>query len=130
MAEQLFAHIGVPVMAGLILVVLKLLSSPDAGSWALCTDMALDFAFLSVGATGAIFIDTRIADHWGKDVSLYGIGVVLANLFLAAILALIRRRRVNSKIQVGPVGGVLDLFLGLLALCVTSSVIYVGYRSP
>lgn len=120
----LLAQIGIPLLAGLVLLVFEWAASKNPISWDECNGMGLDFAILSIGASGAIFINPRLLQHWGQYTPVYGIVTVLANLLLAAILVLRRRWRA------GPVdwkAGMLDLFLGVLSLSLICGVFYFGY---
>jgi hypothetical protein len=64
--EFLLAHIGVPFVAGVALVLFEAVASTEALSWDGCNAIGLDFAILSIGATGAIFVNPRLIDHWGE----------------------------------------------------------------
>jgi hypothetical protein len=96
----------------------------EALSWDSCNAIGLDFAILSIGATGAIFVNPRLIDHWGERTALYGIFVVLVNMTIAG-LVVYRRRWRQTPVAFGE--GVFDLFLGALALSVTSGVFASGY---
>ncbi|HEY4594634.1 MAG TPA: hypothetical protein VIJ61_19605, partial [Thermoanaerobaculia bacterium] len=91
LAEFLLAHIGIPLIAGLVLLFMVAASDNKPLSLDSSNDIALDFIILSVGATGAIFLNPRLTDHWKGFTPILGIVVTLVDLLLASILVYRRR---------------------------------------
>jgi hypothetical protein len=63
LAEFLLAHVGIPLIAGLVLLFMVAASDDKPLTLESSNDIALDFIILSVGATGAIFLNPRLTDH-------------------------------------------------------------------
>jgi hypothetical protein len=124
MGTFLFAHRGVPFLVGLALVFFVAAADREPISWSSCNDIAVDFGILSMGANGGIFLNPLLAQHWGTDTPVYGIGVVVANFVLTSFLVYRRRWR---TLPVGWLGGGFDLFLGALALTITCWAFASGY---
>lgn len=125
--EFLLAHLGIPFIAGLVLLFMVAATGTQPLSFDSCNEIALDFAILSIGANGAIFLNPRLIANWKELTAVYGIVVVLVNLLLASFLVYRRRWRQ------GPTTlwqAYLDLFFGVAALTVTTMVFYIGYNSP
>jgi len=109
---------------GLALVFFVAAADREPISWSSCNDIAVDFGILSMGANGGIFLNPLLAQHWGADTPVYGIGVVVANFVLTSVLVYRRRWR---RLPVGWLGGGFDLFLGALALTITCWAFASGY---
>lgn len=124
MITFLLAHIGVPLIAGIALIVFESASSRNPLSWDDGNEIGLDFTLLSIGATGAIFVNERLLRNWGENTPLYGILVVLVNMILAAWLLTRRRWREHPATAWQ---AFTDMFLGVLALSITCGVFAVGY---
>ena len=120
---EILAHLGVPFIAGLVILLVVAASEKDPITWDTCNDIGIDLTILSVGACGGIFANPTLIQHMGDNAATYGIVVVLCDLFLAGILVYIRRWRTTP---VGYLSGVRDLFLGLLTIGITGGVLYFG----
>jgi hypothetical protein len=91
MEWALLVHIGLPLVFGIAFVIFSVASSPTPPTWDIAIETALDLAILGIGATGAIFENQIIAKVFGEHAAVVGISVVGINLFLAALIVLIRR---------------------------------------
>ena len=128
MEEFLLAHVGVPLMAGLVLLFMVAASDSQPLTLHSCNEIALDLVILSTGATGAIFLDSRLGAHWKNFTPVIGIFVVLVDLLLASFLVYRRRwRPTDTPVSRGQ--AYLDLLLGALGLTVTVMVFYLGYQA-
>ena len=125
MVEFLVAHFGIPLVAGLVLVLMTAASDKAPLGLTSCNDIGLDFILLSTGANGAIFLNPRLSQHWSGSTPIVGILVVLANLLLASMLVYRRRWRDGSPSRAQ---AFIDLFLGAIGLGVTGFVFYLGYQ--
>jgi len=125
LAEFLLAHIGIPLIAGLVLLFMVAASDNKPLSLDSSNDIALDFIILSVGATGAIFLNPRLTDHWKGFTPILGIVVTLVDLLLASILVYRRRWRMGAPSRGD---AYLDFLLGILGLTLTVMVFYIGYQ--
>jgi hypothetical protein len=86
MQFDILAHIGVPLFAVACLLVLKAATRSVPVGWGNCNEMSLELAILSIGSTGGIFANPNLIKHFGENSGVYGILVVLADLFIAAIV--------------------------------------------
>ena len=120
----LLFHIGVPLLIGVALVFFVAAASRDPISWDTCNDIALDFAILSMGANGGIFLNPKLIQQWGDKTAVYGIGIVAANLVFAGIL--VYRRRWQATPVPWP-QGIFDLVLGGLAIGFTCGAFIAGH---
>src|SRR5215208_6670389 len=127
MGEFLLAHLGVPLMAGLVLLFMVAASDSQPLALHSCNEIALDLVILSTGATGAIFLDSRLVAHWMGFTPVVGIIVVLVDLLLASLLVYRRRWRPTGT-PVSRSQAYLDLLLGTLGLAFTVMVFYFGYQ--
>jgi len=116
LAEFLLAHVGIPLIAGLVLLFMVAASDNRPLTLDSSNDIALDFIILSVGATGAIFLNPRLTDHWKGFTPILGIVVTLIDLLLASILVYRRRWRARA-LSTGD--AFVDLLLGILGLTIT-----------
>jgi hypothetical protein len=117
----LLAHIAIPLIAGLVLVIFVRAASNQPVSWNDCYEVALDFVLISIGATGATFLNPKLSARWGERTPIYSILVVLLSMLLAAVLIYRHHHRSGDA---GPLGGSFDLFLGVLSLMVVSMMFY------
>jgi hypothetical protein len=120
----LLAHIAIPVVAGLVLVFFVQATHTERLSWNSCNEVALDFVLISVGATGALFLNPKLTAKWGERAAVYGILIVLVNLFFASLLVY---RSNHREKMVGRGTGFIDFCLGIAGLVLISLVYYVGY---
>ena len=125
MEIEVIAHIGIPLLAGLLVILLVAAADEKPISWFSCNDIGLDLAILSIGANGGIFVNPTIIKHWGEATPVYGIVVVLSDLFLAGLLVYKRRWR---RAPIKAWHGIADLFFGSLAVLITTRVLYLGLK--
>jgi len=150
MFVALLAHIAIPLLAGLILVLF--VRAKDGFTWSSCNEIAIDQVLISIGATGAIFLNQKLNNKYEGALAIYGILIVLANLILAVLLIYrsygrerardvyimaenplsigppLYRKISASRLKVSWRQGYLDLFLGAMALVLTCLVYWVGYQ--
>jgi hypothetical protein len=124
MLVALLAHIAIPVVAGVALVFFVQATNPKGLSWNSCNEVALDFILISVGATGALFLNPKLTAKWGEKAAVYGILIVLINLFFASLLVYRSNHREGI---VGRGAGFIDFCLGIAGLVLISLTYYVGY---
>jgi hypothetical protein len=127
MEQFLLAHLGIPLLAGLVFMLLVASSEKEPLSLAKCNDIALDFILLSIGASGAVFLSPKLSAHWAELTPVVGILLVLVDLVLASILVYRRRWRVDAPTRTQ---AYLDLALGVLGLTITVALFYTGYQAP
>src|SRR5690348_8724368 len=125
MEIEVIAHIGIPLLSGLLVILLVAAADEKPISWFSCNDIGLDLSILSIGANGGIFVNPTIIKHWGEATRVYGIVVVPSDLFLAGVLVYKRRWR-KSPVTVWQ--GLTDLFFGSLAVLITTRVLYLGLK--
>jgi hypothetical protein len=125
MLIEILAHIGVPIAAVICLIVFKASSRTKAIGWDNCNEVALELAILAIGATGGIFANPNLIKHFGGNIGIYGIFVVLVDLVLAAIL-IYRGRFRTPDTPVTAWKGLGDLFIGCLCVAVTTEVIFLA----
>lgn len=113
-------------MAGLVLIVFRITASPEPISWANCNEIAVEFALISIGANGAIFLNPNLIERWGVSTPIYGILAVLVNLLIAGTLMYRDRRRTPP---VSRKQGIVDLFLGVISISITSGILAAGYKA-
>lgn len=124
MLTALLAHIAIPVVAGLALVFFVQATHPEGLSWNSCNEVALDLILISVGATGALFLNPKLTAKWGEGTAVFGILIVLINLFFASLLVY---RNNHRQGMIGRGAGFIDLCLGISGIVLISLVYYVGY---
>src|SRR5580692_8284653 len=95
MGNELLAHIGVPFVVALVIIILRAATRDKPVGWHNCNEMAIEMAILSIGATGGIFVNPNLIKHFGEKNGLYSILVVVSTLVFAAIL--IYRDRWRTK---------------------------------
>jgi hypothetical protein len=134
----LLAHIAIPVIAGLCLVFF--IRARDGITWASCNEVAIDFVLISIGATGALFLNPKLTTKWGPAAAIYGMLIVLGNLLFASILVYRGNRRHRNQEQMEQMAlflrplpvtwqeGYVDLFFGMIGLVLTLLVYWFGYR--
>jgi len=120
MGIEILAHIGIPVAAGLVLLLFIAASDREPISWASCNDIALDLCILSVGACGGIFANPSLIKTLGERAAVYGILVVLGDLLCAGVLVYLRRWR---KMEPSARSGLSDVLLGLLTVALTANML-------
>lgn len=125
MSLDLLAHIVVPLLAVLIVLLWRATARTSPIDWEDCNEIAVELTILSIGASGAIFINPEIVAKFGERASLYGILIVLTNVLLAGIN--IGRAKGHKKAKpVTASQGLLDLFLGVFSLMLAIYVIIWG----
>jgi hypothetical protein len=121
------AHIGLPLMFGVVFMVFTAASSPTDPSWDIAVETALDLAILGIGATAAIFENPTIVAAFKEHAAEVGIGVVAIDLLFSSLIVLIRRdifHRTERKLG----WSVVVLTLGTLSIVATTSVLAYSYR--
>lgn len=144
MLIALLAHIAIPVIAGLCLVFF--IRARDGLTWASCNEVAIDFVLISIGATGALFLNPKLTTKWGSAAAIYGMLIVLGNLLFASILVYRGNRRHRQidydqdptslaifltrrpAVVVTWKEGYVDLFFGMIGLVLTLLVYWFGYQ--
>lgn len=126
MFEFLVAHLFIPLMAGVVVLAIVVISSKSKPNWDTANDAALDLTILSIGATGALFLNQKFQEHWRQLAPLLGIAVVLANLLLTCILAYRRRWKPEEEKALEFHNVWPDIFWGVLALVITTAVFVFG----
>jgi len=121
LVTPLLAHIAVPLIAGLVLVIFVRAANKEPVSWSDCYEVAVDFVLISIGATGATFLNPKLSARWGERTPIYSMLVVLFSMLLASILIYRHHHRTGEAL---PRAGVFDLFLGVLSLMVVSMMFY------
>jgi hypothetical protein len=124
--EFLVAHLVIPLLAGLVVLAIVVISSKDKPDWDAANDGALDLTILSIGATGALFLNQKFQEHWHQITPLLGIAVVLANLLLTCVLAYRRRWKPEGQKALDFRNVWPDIFFGVLALIITTAVFVFG----
>jgi len=125
MAQFLLAHIGIPLLSGVVFLLLVASSDKEPLGWAKCNEIALNFILLSIGASGAVFLNPRLSANWAELTPIVGILLVLANLALASVLVYRRRWRVDAPTSAQ---AYFDLVLGVLGLALTVATFCAGYQ--
>ena len=124
----LLAHIGLPLIFGLAFVGFSVASIIGPLTWGIAIETALDLAILSIGATGALFENSKLIAAFGPEHTLVGIAIIGINLMISSILLWLRRYAHEGR-KPGPVVGFCALFLGALTIVIVASVVYWGYKS-
>ena len=126
MFEFLVAHLFIPLLAGVVVLAIVIVSSRSKPDWDTANDAALDLTILSIGAVGALFLNEKLQEHWRQLTPLLGIVVVLANLLLTCILAYRKRWKPDEEKALEFRNIWPDIFLGVLALIITTAVFVFG----
>ena len=130
MTLDLLAHIVVPLLAVFIVLLWRATARTNPIDWEDCNEIAVELTILSIGASGAIFINPGIIAKFGERASIYGILIVLTNVLLAGINIARAKGRVPAPFsKANPVTapeGLLDLFLGVFSLMLAIYVIIWG----
>jgi hypothetical protein len=123
--NEIFAHLGIPLLAGFALLLFKIASDPDKITWGTCNDMGLDLTILSIGASGGIFANPTLVQNLGKidmNPAVLGIFIVLGDFIPLGLLLVIRRYSMPTDLY----SGTLNIFLGLSTIAFTTGVLYFG----
>ncbi len=123
----ILAHLGIPVLFGVAFLIIIIAVTPPAEGWEKLLEAALDLTILSLGATGAIFDNERVAQAFGANSALVAVTVIAADLIAASILVLIRARTTRSQEPVSVSHGIIALFLGMITLLAPVGVIVWSY---
>ena len=67
MQIELLAHIAVPLISALVIFMWRASARPDPIDWKDCNEIAIEVSILSLGATGAIFINSEIIAKFGRN---------------------------------------------------------------
>lgn len=114
MNTEFLIHIVVPFAAVLVLVLFRAATRDHPIGWEDCNEMAVELAILGIGATGGIFANPQLIKKLGSNEAVYGMLVVLGDLFLAGIIVYRSRWRRSGPVR--PTEGLLDLFLASLTV--------------
>ncbi len=123
----LLAHIGLPLAFGSAFVIFSAAVSPKIAGWDILVETAQDLAILSLGATGAIFDNTRVGQAFGQNSALVAIRVIAVNLIFSAIIVFARAAAIKEGKPFSFVGGMMVLFVGFLTLGLTAGVLVWAY---
>lgn len=123
MEIDILAHIGIPFVAGLVILLIIAASDKEPISWSSCNDIGLDLTILSAGACGGIFANPTLIQHLGEHAAVLGILSVLCDLIMAGALVYIRRWRPS---EVCWWQGLRDLFFGFITVCFMVGVLRYG----
>jgi hypothetical protein len=123
----LLAHIGLPLLFGTAFVIFSAAVSPTMVGWDVLVETAQDLAILSLGATGAIFDNSRVEQAFGSNSALMAIGLVGVELILSAIIVFARAKAIKDGKHFSLAGGIIVLFLGFLTLGLTAGVLVWAY---
>jgi len=129
MGWLLLAHIGLPLFFGTAFVIFSAAVSPSVEGWDVLVDTAQDLTILGLGATGAIFDNSKVEQAFGANSALVAITVIAINLVFSALIVLFRARAIRNQKHFTFWNGIMMLFLGLLTLTVTAGVLVFAYRS-
>jgi hypothetical protein len=113
---ELLAHIGVPFLA---VITILLFRAPTRAALTLrvnCNEIALEFAILGIGATGGVFLDPNISGAFHGDSGVYGILVVVLEMFFAPLIVFRGSHVPAMPPPVPPAPGIRDLFQGFFDL--------------
>ena len=119
------AHIGLPALFALAVVIFSIAADRGVPEWDRAPEAALEMAILAIGATAAIFENPNIVAAYGEHAATVAISVVGCNLVLAAGIILIRR------FFFPPTSGEFwwagfTMTLGFIALLITSLSLWYG----
>lgn len=121
------AHIVPHLVFGIIFVIISAITTPPSEGWDLLGEVALDFAILGLGATGAVFDNSRVSSYYGENSATLAISIVAACLFLAVIIVAIRAALVRKNRHFSFFLGIIVMFLGVLTLAVPSVTLIWAY---
>jgi len=96
-------------------------------TWNDCNNLAYDFMLLSLGATGGIFTNNKILEHWNRVSPVLVYATVLGILFAGAIILLKEAYRTKNPRHITKAQGVRDLLWGLYTLVIVYLIIHWGY---
>src|SRR5712691_10738080 len=86
MGWYLLGSVGIPLLFLIALLIFDRAATSVPPGWEQCTDIALTLAIFSLGATGQIFGNPKLAAAFGSNTALLGIAAVCLNLIFASIL--------------------------------------------
>src|SRR5580704_3007254 len=124
----ILAHLGIPLFFGIAFVIFTSAVAAPAEGWENLLETALDLTILSLGATGAIFDNAKVAQTFGQNSALLAVTVIAVDLIAGAILVLIRARAVRRQIPVPFRNAIIGLSLGAVTLFAPVAVIVWSYR--
>lgn len=126
MLVLLLAHIGTPLLAGLVVLGIVVVANQETPDWMQANEAALDLTILSIGATGPLLLEPGIRENFRPDMAVYGILLVLSNLLIACILVGRKKWKKNREltfINVWP-----DLLFGVFSVAMTTGAFYAAYN--
>jgi hypothetical protein len=125
----LLANVGIPLLFVIPLLIFERAATRVPPGWEQCTDIALTLAIFSLGATGQVFGNPKLAAAFGPNIVLLGIAVVCLNLIFASILVYRKSRLDVDQVEdPGPRHGLASLSVGVLSISVTWGILVLGYR--
>jgi hypothetical protein len=120
---EVLLTLGVPILAGLTLTLLRAVAGQQPLSYAATCDLALDMTFLALGAAGSVFHGARLQAKLGGD-GVPGLALLIVlDLLVASVLLYWQRfplKIANSK------AAQINLALGALPVLVVGAVLYLG----
>lgn len=120
---ELLLTLGVPILAGLTLTLLRAVAGQRPLSTATTRDLALDMTFLALGAAGSVFHGARLQAKLGGD-GVPGLALlIVVDLLVAAVL--LYWQRFPLKISEGRTAWI-NLAVGSFPVFVVGVVIYLG----
>jgi hypothetical protein len=123
----ILAHIVPHLIFGIIFVIISAITMPPSEGWDLLAEVALDFAILGLGATGAVFDNSKVGDYFGVNAATLAISIVAVSLLLAVIIVAVRTALVRRNQHFSLLNGIIVVFLGVLTLAMPSVTLFWAY---
>ncbi len=123
----ILAHIVPHLLFGIIFVIITAITTPASEGWDLLAEVALDFAILGLGTTGAVFDNPRVSHFFGVNAATLAISTVGGCFLLAIIIVAIRTALVRKHQHFTFLGGIMVVFLGVLTLAVPTVTLIWAY---
>jgi len=128
MGWLLLAHIGLPLIFGMVFIIIVAAVDPRSTGWDLLGETALDFAILGLGATGSVFDNPKMSQAFpGANSTLVAISVIAVNLVFAAVIVSIRASNVRKNAHFTGFSSIISLFLGVLGVGFTAGALVWAY---
>lgn len=125
MTVLLLAHMGTPLLAGLVVLTMVIVAKNGPPDWLEANDAALDLTILSIGATGPLLLEHKLRASFSPDIAVFGILLVLANLLIAG--ALVGRKKWKKNLQLTFANVWPDFLLGSFSVAMTTGAFYFAY---
>jgi hypothetical protein len=114
--------LGVPILAGLVLTLLRAIASQKRLSLETSRDVALDMTFLALGAAGSVFHNQKLQTRMGSDAVAMLALLIVVDLFVAAVLLYLQRFTISvTRVQL-----LANVMLGGLPVTLVAVVIYLS----